>query len=77
MASQDVKKVIGKILSDEEFLEQLKNDPDGTLDEFQLTQPEKDGLKDLDLTHISEAEFEIGKNIDTEAIKVHSVTVAF
>jgi len=64
MNSIEIKRIIGRLLSDDAFVQQFRLDPDACLQQYQLTDPEKAALKALDLTQIEQAHVAILKTLD-------------
>ena len=70
MASKDVKVVVGKLLSDDQFAADFKVDADKALTQFSLTDAERSGLKELDLDQIDSSAVTLARDIDKNAIRI-------
>jgi hypothetical protein len=76
MASQDVKRVVGTLLGDDQFKADYARDPDRALAGYTLTPNEQAALKQLDLSKLDKANLDLAKDIENDLMKVHSITIS-
>ncbi|WP_432408422.1 hypothetical protein [Wukongibacter sp. M2B1] len=76
MASEKIKKLLFTILSDENARKEFRANPDKILNEYNLTEKEKDALKKLDVTKIEKVDLDIARDLDSDAIRVHALVLS-
>lgn len=75
MSSQEVKHVLNKIFTDEDFRTQFTAAPDTVLQDLDLTDHEKSMLTELNLTDIEDSDLVTAHLMDQSAIRVGAVYV--
>jgi hypothetical protein len=68
MASQVVRKVVGRLLRDDCFKKQFEANPEDSLETFQLTQEERDAQRNIDLGDISKTNLQISNESNTAIV---------
>ena len=66
MAAQIVRKVVGRLLRDDGFKNQVEANPDDALKSFHLTQEERDALRMIDLGAISKTNLQLSHDISAD-----------
>ena len=70
MSQEAVQQIIGKAVTDEKFRALLLSNPDEALADFDLTDEEKETLRNLDVEQIGGVERELDQRI-TKVSKLH------
>lgn len=70
MPADDVKKVIGRMLSDHTFLSHFTSDPDAALSHYNLTANEVKAIKAIDMSKINSLHVDMSRDIEAGAMKV-------
>ncbi|MCR9089474.1 MAG: hypothetical protein NXH97_22370 [Rhodobacteraceae bacterium] len=75
MTKDDVRKVIGLLLSDDNFRESFSTNKDLALEAFTLSDTEIDAIRSIDLDMIDSTDLGIARDLELAGVRVHSVTI--
>ncbi len=76
MSKDDVRKIVGRLMSDEQFVELFKSNPRKALSGFNLTPTERNALSKLNPDAIAATDINLGRDLDLNATRVGALYVA-
>jgi putative modified peptide len=75
VSAKQVKQVLNKIFTDEDYRAQFHANPSAALQDLDLTDHEKSMLAEINITDIEESDLVVAHEADQSAIKIYGITI--